>query len=354
MAKKSTEMTKTRVDLKALAEHLEVSQATVSRALAGHEQISAKTRQRVSEAAAEFGYRPNQSARRLATGRTNAIGLVFPLERLLIAQTNFVDVLAGITDALKKRDFDLILAPFDDDSEESVLRRLAAARSVDGVIVTRARVHDHRIPLLTSLGLPFVVHGQTESDAPYAFVDIDNEAVFMKAASLLLNLGHRRIATLNGLPEFTYAAARRRGFYRAHEARGIQPEPALQHETSMTEESGYTLTAQMLNAPSPPTAIVCGSVFQAHGVYRALKERGLRPGHDVSVIAHDDQLRGTRAAWLEPTLTATEASIRKSGERLGEFAVDLALHPEKRIELRQEIAPVDLIVRDSIAPPIAH
>ncbi|SFB16806.1 transcriptional regulator, LacI family [Collimonas sp. OK607] len=333
------------------AERLGISQSTVSRALAGHEQISAKTRQRVAEAAAELGYRPNQAARRLATGRANAIGLVFPLARLLMAQTNFVDVLAGITGALKQRDFDLVLAPFDEDDEESILRRLAATRSVDGIIVTRARVHDYRVPLLHSLGLPFILHGRTETDTPYSFVDIDNEAIFMKPANLLLNLGHKRIATLNGLPEFMYSATRRRGFHRACEARGILPDPALQHETSMTEESGYALTMQMLASPSPPTAIICGALFLAQGVYRALKEHALQPGRDISVIAHDDQLRGIHANSFEPSLTTTAASVRLSGEHLGEFIVDQILHPEKNIQPKQDIAPVDLVVRDSIGPP---
>jgi LacI family transcriptional regulator len=65
-------MIRERVDLKMLAQHLGVSQATVSRALAGHTQISAKTRQRVAEAAALLGYRPNEAARRLATSFAGA------------------------------------------------------------------------------------------------------------------------------------------------------------------------------------------------------------------------------------------------------------------------------------------
>jgi NAD(P)-dependent dehydrogenase (short-subunit alcohol dehydrogenase family) len=96
----------------------------------------------------------------------------------------------------------LVLAPFDEEGEEAVIRRLAAARSIDGIIITRARVDVPRVPLLKSLGIPFVVHGRTHTCEDYAFVDIDNEAVFFKSASLLLNLGHRRIVMLNGLPEF--------------------------------------------------------------------------------------------------------------------------------------------------------
>lgn len=84
----------------------------MSRALAGRKEISAKTRERVVQAAAELGYRPNEAARWLAMGRANAVGLVFPFERLSLPQTNFVDVLVGITEALNRKHLDLVLSPF--------------------------------------------------------------------------------------------------------------------------------------------------------------------------------------------------------------------------------------------------
>lgn len=71
-----------------------------------------------------------------------------------------------------------------------------------------------------------MVHGRAEADVDYDFVDVDNEAVFYKPTNLLLGLGHERIAMLNGLPEFTYSAARHRGFCRAYAERGLTPDPA--------------------------------------------------------------------------------------------------------------------------------
>jgi LacI family transcriptional regulator len=163
-------------------------------------------------------------------------------------------------------------------------------------------------------------------------------------------LGHVHIATLNGLPEFTYAAARHRGFLRAYEARGLKPDPALQFEVSMTEEAGYAVAAGLLDASSPPTAFLCGSLFLARGVYRALEEKGLRPGREISVIAHDDQLRSIRAGSFAPQLTATEVPIRHSGERLSEILIDQVLNSSGPRVALQEIAPVELVVRESIAP----
>lgn len=341
--------TTSRVDLKALAAHLGLSPATVSRALSGHRAIRASTRERVATAARELGYRPNASARRLATGRANAIGLVFPLERLLLSQTLFLDVLTGITELVTKRNHDLVMSPFSE-NEEAVYRRLASSRSVDGFVVTGPRVRDARVPLLQSLGLPFVLHGRTESEVPYSFVDIDNEAVFAKPANLLLDLGHRRIAALNAPTEFTYAMARARGFRRALEARGLTPDPALEHETAMNEEAGSMLTRQLLEGPAPPTAIICGSIFLALGAYRALRDLGLEPGRDVSIVAHDDVIREIRATQFEPALTATESSLRQASGRAAEVLLDrIAGEPEHAGPI-EEIWPVELVFRGSVSP----
>ena len=340
-------MTKSmRVDLKALAQHLGLSQATVSRALSGHLAISAATRQRVAAAAAELGYRPNLSARRLATGRANAIGLAFPLERLQLLESHFVDFLTGVSEILSRHNHDLVLSPFADD-EEGVLRRLAASRSVDGVILTGPLVHDWRLPLLHALGLPVVVHGRSETELPYSFVDIDNEAVFAKAAHLLLDLGHRRIATLNGPVEFQYAMARKAGFRRALAARGLTPEPELEQEGAMTEEVGRLTTLRLLARPEPPTALICGSIFLARGVYQALRELGREPGRDVSLVAHDDLFRDFRASRFEPPLTATESSVRKAGERVAEILLAQIGSGARTPAPVQEVWPVDLVFRSS-------
>src|SRR5712692_11539903 len=121
MPRKSQRLLSTRIDLKTLAEGLGLSQSTVSRALREHPGIPDKTRRRVIAAAEKVGYKPNARARGLAIGRTEAIGLVFPIKRLQLEQTNFVDVLAGVSDVVTKRNHSLLLAPFSDD-ESTVLK----------------------------------------------------------------------------------------------------------------------------------------------------------------------------------------------------------------------------------------
>ncbi|MDF3855828.1 substrate-binding domain-containing protein [Paracoccus pantotrophus] len=333
------------IGLKAVADELGLSQSTVSRALRNHPSIPAATRERVAQAAKRMGYAPNARARGLAIGRTEAIGLVFPLERLRLVQTNFVDVLSGISDVVTERGYNLLLSPFRDD-ESSVLRRLATSRMVDGLIITRPLVHDPRIALLAGTGIPFVVHGRSDVDIPYSYVDVDNFEIFRRLAEVLLDYGHRRIAALNSYRRFRYAAARDAGYRAAMEGRHVPVDPDLVLETAMTEEDGLKFGARLLSLPEPPTAIICGSIFLAKGVYRAAAEAGLTIGKDLSVVAHDDQLRGISAADFTPALTATQKSVEMAGRRLAEILID-------RIEGRNdtpigEVGQADLILRGSV------
>lgn len=337
-------------DLKTLALELGLSQSTVSRALRAHPGIPETTRRRVIAAAEAAGYRPNARARSLAIGRAETIGLVFPLERLQLPETNFVDVLAGISTAVTRRNYSLLLSPFEDD-EAAVLRRLASSKAVDGVIITRPLVDDPRIALLNQLRLPFVVHGRTETQEPYSFVDTDNDTCFERLTSLLLDYGHRRIVVVNGLAQFRYVAARAASFRRAFAARGLTPLPDAIEFVSMTEATGYETAMRRLGDPERPTAFLCGSVFQARGVYRAIRERGLTIGRDVSVVCHDDGVRGFSAADFVPPLTATATSIRSAGEQLALILIDLI--EKKAAEPVRQILPFELVLRDSVAlaPP---
>lgn len=343
--RKSKRLHKVAPDLKTLAIALGLSQSTISRALSAHPGIPETTRHRVVAAADAMGYSPNARARSLATGRTEAIGLVFPLERLQLPETNFVDVLAGISTAVTRRNYSLLLTPFEDD-EAAVLRKLASSKTLDGVIITRPLVDDPRIALLNGLGLPFVVHGRSEVSEPYSFVDTDNDTAFERLTNLLIDYGHRNIVVVNGLEKFRYATARARSFLRAFATRGLTPRPDAIEFVSMTEVTGYETATRRLDGPEPPTAFICGSVFQARGVYRAIAERGLCVSSDISVVCHDDGVRGISADQFVPPLTATATSIRLAGEDLAMMLID-QIEAGTSAPLRK-ILPFDLTLRGSV------
>ncbi len=305
------------MNLKDLATLLALSPTTVSRALNGFPEVSEATRKRVQAAAQAHNYRPNTQAKRLATGRSMAIGHVIPIStQHEIVNPVFADFIAGAGEVYSRSGYDMMLTIVPDDEQERAYREIRSKGNVDGIIVHGPKAGDGRIALLEDLGLPFVVHGRASGvRRPYSWVDVNNARAFERATNFLLDLGHRRIALINGIESMDFALRRRRGFERALAARGLQGDPALMVAGEMTEAQGHDSARQMLGRAEPPTAFLTSSLLSAMGVRRALWEAGLHMGRDVSIVTHDDELGYLRNGAEEPIFTATRSSVREAGRR---------------------------------------
>jgi len=276
------------MNLKQLSEHLGLSQTTVSRALNGYPEVNETTRKRVELAAAEGNYRPNLRAMSLATGRAMAIGHVIGYELMLtIAESK---------------------------DEESIYRNLAAKRAVDGVIVHSPMRNDPRLALLNEIGLPFVVHGRVcDSTSDYNWIDMNNRQAFKQATQLLIDLGHRKIALINGQEHLSFAWLRKLGFLDALNENNISENPDWQTASELTETYGYQTATKMLASDNTPSAFLVSSYIVALGIRRAISQAGLVIGKDISVIIHDDELSYFHNGGAFPQFTSTRSSVREAG-----------------------------------------
>ncbi|MDE9449209.1 substrate-binding domain-containing protein [Aliiroseovarius sp. Z3] len=324
--------------LKELSNILGLSPTTVSRALNGYPEVSEATRKRVAAAAREHGYAPNTRARSLATGRAMAIGHVIPISaKHEMVNPVFGDFIAGAGEVYSRNGYDMLLSVVPDDDEDSAYRSFITKRNVDGIILHAPTLNDPRIPLLNSLGLPYVVHGRSsDTDASYAWVDVNNKRAFQRATEFLLDLGHRRIALVNGLEHMDFAIRRRAGYEAALTARGITPDAALMFAGEMTEAQGHDLTRTLLAQPNAPTAILVSSMITAIGVRRGIEEMGLRMGRDVSLITHDDELSYFRNGADIPVYTATRSSVRDAGRKAAQMLIDIMQHRDSPREILLE------------------
>ncbi|MAQ83592.1 MAG: LacI family transcriptional regulator [Maritimibacter sp.] len=338
------------MNLKQLSETLGLSQTTVSRALNGYPEVAEATRRKVLEAAQAHNYRPNARAKSLATGRSMAIGHVIPVSaRHEMVNPIFADFVAGAGEAYLQHGFDMVLSLVPDDGEEAAYRELAAKRSVDGIIVHGPRIDDERIAMLRNIGLPFVVHGRMSRHADdYDWVDVNNLRAFYRATEFLLDLGHRRIALINGLVSMDFASRRLDGYTQALATRGIAADPALVRSDEMTESYGYRSANEMLDLPDPPTAYLCSSIIAALGVRRAVEARGLTMARDVSIITHDDDLSYLSNRGEVPIFTATRSSVRDAGRLCAERVISLVQNPVQ--PARQVLLEADLTVGQSTGP----
>ena len=317
------------MNLKQLSEFLDLSQTTVSRALNGYPEVAEETRRRVMDAARRFNYRPSPTASQLATGKSRTIGHVVPLTEHTFIDPHFSDFIAGAGETYASSGYDMLLSVIGPDEELATYKSLADSRRVDGVIVHAPHGSDERIGHLNEIGLPFVVHGRTfDCEDVYSWLDVNNKRSFRRATELLIDLGHSRIAHINGLESMCFAIRRREGFLDALESRGIVPDPKLLISGEMNEPLGYDATRTFLSLPSPPTAIMTSSVIPALGVVRAVQEAGLSIGRDISLITHDDCLSFLQRGGDVPLLTSVRSSIREAGSKVAANVIRLIENPD--------------------------
>lgn len=336
-----------RMKLKDFAREIGLSPTTVSRALSGYPEVSASTRTRVMEEAARLGYRPNINAVRLATGRAGAIGVVMTKA----GDYQFSEFISGMADRLTREDMDILITPMighDPGDELQLYRRLAESRRVDAVVIHSPLPNDPRISLLHQLKLPFIVHGRSATDVAHAWLDIDNEGAIRRSTEHLLDLGHRRIALLNGYEGLTFTLDRLNGYQRALADRDIPYDARLVSHGDFTDEIGFRFARSALEQRPHPTAFVAGSMMTALGIYRAARSLNLVIGRDISIIAHDDVFPYLTAENMVPPLSTTRSSIRAAGTRIADLLLQM-LAGREAADI-QELWPVELILRETSRP----
>lgn len=336
--------------LKDIAAALNLSVTTISRALNGYPEVSEVTRRLVQETAERLNYRPNPIAQKLVSGRSGMIGLITRRPASTVVDLSFMEVAMGLSSHLANHDLDLVLRVGLEDDEVEPYRRMLARRSLDAFILNAPVVDDIRIAYLREKGATFVVHGRDRDDADYPFYDMNNRKASMDAVRLLADLGHRRIALLNGAQGMAFAAERLAGFQMALAERGLTVPPEQIHHGAQEDAYGYVTTLALMSGRfgPAPTAVLCASTRIAEGVLRALTDRGLSVPGDVSVVAHDDAMPELRPVELPVSLTVTRLPFRDACKPLAEMVVGaLAGQPAQSLQMTVD---AELIVRGSTAP----
>ena len=300
--------------LKEIARALDLSITQVSRALNDHSDVSEDTRLRVKDTARAMNYHPNASARKLVSGRSGMVGLVVPQHRNIGQDGIFLEVVAGLSAQFSGRGMQFVLHIMaEHEPAIPVYQKLIGKALLDGFVLIDPQDQDPRIDFLRKSGIAFVVHGRTGKAMDYPYFDIENEQLAHELTMHLAARGHRRIAFLNGVAGRSYVTRREAGYRRALRDSGAEDLPCLQLNGEMDEATGLTATIRLFSGDAPrPTAIVCGNLRLARGVYQALSALELTVPGDISVVAHDDDLPILRASAFFPALTVTRAPLRDS------------------------------------------
>jgi len=330
--------------LQDIADRLDVSVATVSRALAGYPGVAPATRQRVLQAAQEMGYHPNVTARRLQKQRTDTIGFIIPTFGPRFSDPYFSELLAGIGNAAAEQDYDVLVSTCSPDTpdETQAYERFVQGRRVDGTLVVRTRKHDVRIAYLLEQQFPFVAFGRSHVEGDFCYLDVDGAAGIREATHHLINLGHRHIAIILPPENMMFTHYRRLGFEEAMTEVGLPIEESLVEHGELTERNGYEIGRAFLTRGDPPSAIIACNDLMALGVISTAQGLGLTVGRDVAVVGFDDV---SLAAHSHPPLTTIRQPIYEIGRRICDMLLRLLKGEE--LEERHVILEPQLVVRES-------
>lgn len=320
------------MNLKELSTHLGLSPTTVSRALNGYTDVSAATRQRVAEAAQQMGYQPDGAARRLARGKADAVGIVFPTGSGELGDPRFLEVVGGLTERLEQEGLDLLIMSAAPQREHNTFERLLRMRRVDGFIVPHTRMDDSRIRFLLQAQVPFVAYGRTTLARDHAWFDFDNEAGSRLAVQRLLSRGHRDIAYVHAPPDLTFSHQRRQGFLAAMDEAGCAVSPGRLVEATFSRRGGYHAMQILLQA-SRPTAVIVDNNLSGVGVVRCLLDAGLVPGRDMAVILYDGEPADSIFDPLHIT-AIVQPEPHAAGVRMAELMIDALIGSKPVSELQ--------------------
>ena len=334
-----------KVTLKQVAAHANVSYQTVSKVLNKQTQVSKETEHRILEAVRELGYRPNQIARNMRAKRSFMIG--YSWAQTTPDQVNHIldQFLTSMVQEAEAAGYHLLPFPFrEGDGVVNVYRELIDTGRVDGFVLSSVNYNDPRIKFLLERNFPFVAFGRSNPELDFSYVDIDGFDGLRQAMQHLLARGHQRIAAIAWPEDSRVGNERMRGYFESMKAAGLKVRAGWVERGQGTFEFGRAAAARLLKLPAAdrPTAIVTLNDTQAIGALHTARDQGLIVGRNLAIIGFDD---APMSQYLYPSLTTVQQPIHEVGRKCVEILVSL-LKGEEPVERHVLVTP-KLILRAS-------
>ncbi|MGX7008359.1 LacI family transcription regulator [Lactococcus chungangensis CAU 28 = DSM 22330] len=317
------------VTIKDVARRAGVNPSTVSRAIHNHSAISEKTKERVRKAMADLDYSRNSAAQMLASGKSGAIGVIFPPIENKSEQPFFMKILTAINEEAHQNKITVSIASGHTIEELlSQVRVMYQEKRVDGFIVLYAGEADDVRDYLLAGEIPFVIVGTPiERANEMTAVDNDNKLMGAEAAQYLAGLGHKKLAFVTNTDKGEVFHERYRGFEEKIKSLGL---------------NGQLLYTSESLALDNVTALVVLDDILAIKVIQGLTERGITVPDDISVISFNNSVF---ASLIHPYLTTFDINITQLGHSSVQKLLHLIADPD---DFREKVTvPFELKVRES-------
>lgn len=325
-----------------VAQHAEVSIATVSRVLNGTTPVHAAKAARVRLAMEELQFVPRHAARVLASRRTNTIGLVLSE----ISGAFFPPMLKGIEAGAHEAGYDLLIHST---HKEGPSRRPLGEHNTDGLLIFTDSLDHRELHRLYNMNFPMVLLHQTPPDAlNIPVIAIENkDGAAMLVNHLIEMHGRRRIVFLRGPDGHEDSVWRERGYREALELNNLKFDSAILASGGFDEDEAFASVQHMLLEGTEFDAIFAGDDDSAIGAMRALKMAGRSVPGEVAVVGFDDV---PFARYLSPALTTIRAPIEEVGrEAVRQLARLMHGEPAQALTLMR----TELVIRESCGCQLA-
>lgn len=336
-----------RLTIRDIARLSGLSKSTVSLVLNDSPKVDPETRRRVLEVMREHNYVPSFAATALANGNTGLIGMIVPgLTWRFMANINY-----GVAKVVEDTKYEIVLFTSTNESDYGgAIDRVRSSGLCAGlIVVTHDRQSLDALADLHQSGLAIALVDTLGAESDLHSVGADNYTGGLLAGRHLVELGHRRIASVLGPVETPYVTERRRGLHDALREAGLTPAPDLEVETGFEDPLIRSRTRDLLRLPAErrPTALFAYHDSAAFSVLDELAKAGVRVPEDISVVGFNDI---DAAAHVRPALTTVRQPFADMGERAAEILLAALDRTDPDDTPQRIVLPTELIVRDSTGP----
>lgn len=339
------------VTIRDIAKKAGVSTATVSKVINSRKDVGLKTIEKVKEIMKELEYQPSSYARGLITKKTETIGVFFQDHMNTGLRHTFLqDILESFKEVIGAAGYDLIF--FTNHKPRSGFESFEARakhRNVDGVFLLGVPRTDPFLASLAESHIPCMSIDLDLFSPTSGYLTSDNIGGAMKAVDFLVEMGHRNIAYITEVLGTKPGTDRLIGYKTAMQKHEIQIRSEWIVSGNFTEESGYAATLKLLDGRQIPTAIFCAGDMMALGAMRAMEERHVKIGEDISLIGFDDI---TLLKYVKPRLTTIRQQKEVMGRKAGEELLKLIEEPD--YFPTTSTIETELVVRETVSRLQSH
>jgi LacI family transcriptional regulator len=327
-----------------IAKRLDITAATVSRALNNNPKISESTRKLVLETAAKMNYKQNRLAQSLRSGKSNNVGVIVPR----IDSNFFASVIRGIEEELHPEGYHVIICQTHEDEKREIenITTLLNAQ-VDGILMSISNVskeNDHVIKNVVDKNVPLIFFDRKKKMDGVSSVTINDFEGGYLATKNLIEQGCKRIAHLTGDQSLEIFEHRNDGFKKALADNGLELNENYVFQTKSNVDAGRQAVEKLLNMNPPPDGIFSSSDFAALGAIQELRERGVKIPEEFCVFGFGNE---PFTRFMELSISSVDQSPLEMGRMAAKVFLEQINNTDNiKIEKKVVLTP-ELHIRKS-------